>query len=46
MLRRSKEKRLVQGALGVKMIIVNGEVMVEESEHTGAFPGRVLETGR
>jgi N-acyl-D-aspartate/D-glutamate deacylase len=36
------EKRLIQKALGVKMTIVNGEVLVEDGEHTGAFPGRVL----
>ncbi|HWP58368.1 MAG TPA: amidohydrolase family protein [Candidatus Acidoferrales bacterium] len=36
------EKRLVQKARGVKMTVVNGEVLTEDGEHTGAFPGRVL----
>ena len=40
------EKRLVQRALGVKMTIVNGEVLVEDGEHTGVFPGRVLGNGK
>jgi len=40
------EKRLIQKALGVKMTIVNGEVLTEEGEHTGAFPGQVLENYR
>ena len=36
------EKRLVQKATGVKMTVVNGEVLTEDGRHTGAFPGRVL----
>jgi N-acyl-D-aspartate/D-glutamate deacylase len=40
------EKRLIQRALGVKMTMVNGEVLVEDGEHTGVFPGRVLGNGR
>jgi hypothetical protein len=28
--------------LRIKMTIVNGEILVEDSEHTGVFPGRVL----
>lgn len=36
------EKRLIQRAIGVKMTMVNGEVLVQDGEHTGAFPGRVL----
>ena len=39
------EKRLIQRALGVKMTMVNGAVLVEEGEHTGVFPGRVLGNG-
>lgn len=27
---------------GIPFVIVNGEVVIEESEHTGALPGRVL----
>jgi len=36
------EKRLVQKAVGVKMTVVNGEVLTEDGKHTGALPGRVL----
>jgi N-acyl-D-aspartate/D-glutamate deacylase len=39
------EKRLIQRALGVKMTMVNGAVLVEDGEHTGVFPGRVLGNG-
>jgi N-acyl-D-aspartate/D-glutamate deacylase len=39
------EKRLIQRALGVKMTLVNGSVLVEDGEHTGAYPGRVLGSG-
>lgn len=35
-------KRLIQKAVGVKMSIVNGEVLIEDGEHTGALPGQVL----
>jgi N-acyl-D-aspartate/D-glutamate deacylase len=27
---------------GVEYTIVNGEVLIEEGEHTGAYPGRVV----
>jgi N-acyl-D-aspartate/D-glutamate deacylase len=36
------EKRLIQRAIGVNMTTVNGELLVEQGEHTGAFPGRVV----
>ena len=36
------EKRLIQRAIGVKTTMVNGAVLVQDGEHTGAFPGRVL----
>lgn len=36
------EKRLVQKAVGVKMTMVNGEVLTEDGKHTGVLPGRVL----
>ncbi|MGH7772234.1 MAG: N-acyl-D-amino-acid deacylase family protein [Candidatus Binatia bacterium] len=36
------EKRLVQKAMGVKMTVVNGQVLTEDGKHTGALPGRVL----
>ncbi len=34
--------RFVQRARGVEMTIVNGEVLMERGEHTGAYPGRLL----
>jgi N-acyl-D-amino-acid deacylase len=30
-----------QRALGIDYVIVNGEVLLEGGEHTGALPGRV-----
>lgn len=36
------EKRLVQKAVGVKMTVVNGEVLTEDGAHSGVLPGRVL----
>jgi len=36
------EKRLIQRAIGVKTTMVNGAILVQDDEHTGAFPGRVL----
>ena len=39
------EKRLIQKAIGVKMTVVNGKVLVEDGEHTGGYPGRVLGNG-
>ncbi|HEY7558550.1 MAG TPA: amidohydrolase family protein [Candidatus Binatia bacterium] len=39
------EKRLIQRAIGVKMTVVNGKVLVEDGEHTGVYPGRVLGDG-
>jgi N-acyl-D-aspartate/D-glutamate deacylase len=36
------EKRLIQRADGIKMTIVNGQVLIEDGEHAGEFPGRVL----
>ncbi len=38
------ERRLIQKALGVKMTLVNGEVLTENGEHTGTLPGQVLGT--
>ncbi len=40
------EKRLVQKAVGVKMTVVNGQVLTEDGKHTGAFPGYVLGNAR
>ncbi|NJD59920.1 MAG: amidohydrolase [Anaerolineales bacterium] len=31
---------------GIDVVLVNGEVVVENGEHTGALPGRVLRHGR
>ena len=36
------EKRFIQKATGVDMTLVNGEVLVDKGEHTGALPGSVL----
>ena len=35
-------KRIIQRAQGVKAVMVNGEIVIEDGEHTGAWPGRVL----
>ena len=34
--------RLVQKTHGIKSTIVNGEVLIENNEHTGALPGRLM----
>jgi N-acyl-D-aspartate/D-glutamate deacylase len=34
--------RLVQKSVGIKATVVNGEVLTEGGEHTGAYPGQVL----
>jgi N-acyl-D-aspartate/D-glutamate deacylase len=39
------EKRLIQKANGIEMTIVNGQVLVEHGQHTGALPGAVLGGG-
>lgn len=31
--------------VGISSVIVNGEVVVDSGEHTGALPGRVLRRG-
>ncbi len=36
------EKRLIQKATGIEATIVNGQVLVQQGEHTGALPGMVL----
>ena len=41
----ANEKRFIQKAVGIEMTLVNGEVLVEKGEHTGALPGRVLGNG-
>jgi N-acyl-D-amino-acid deacylase len=35
-------KRIKEPAAGIMATIVNGEVLLEEGQHTGALPGRVL----
>ena len=34
--------RLVQKADGIAATVVNGEVLLRDGEHTGAYPGRLL----
>ena len=36
------EMHVKQGASGIDYVIVNGEVLLEDGEHTGALPGQVL----
>jgi len=36
------QPRLIQRADGIHMVIVNGEVVLEENRHTGALPGQVI----
>jgi N-acyl-D-aspartate/D-glutamate deacylase len=36
------EPRLIQKAEGISATVVNGEVLIESGEHSGAYPGRVL----
>jgi N-acyl-D-aspartate/D-glutamate deacylase len=34
-------KRRKQLAQGIELTVVNGQVLIEKGEHTGAYPGRV-----
>ena len=36
------EMHVKQGAIGIDYVIVNGEVLMEGGEHTGALPGQTL----
>jgi N-acyl-D-amino-acid deacylase len=36
------EPRLVQRATGIHYTIVNGQVLLDHGEHTGAYPGRLM----
>ena len=36
------EMHVKQGAVGIDYVIVNGEVLLEQGEHTGALPGQTL----
>jgi N-acyl-D-aspartate/D-glutamate deacylase len=38
--------RRVQGAEGISHVVVNGSVVLNQGQHSGAFPGRVLRAGR
>jgi N-acyl-D-aspartate/D-glutamate deacylase len=38
----ARQPRLIQPAQGVQKVIVNGEVVLEEGNHTGAIPGQVV----
>lgn len=35
-------KRIMQKASGIRTTIVNGEIFLNDGEHTGAFPGKLL----
>jgi len=37
---------LYSAAVGIDMVLVNGEIIVEQGEFTGARPGTVLRSGR
>jgi len=39
------EKRLIQKAVGIEATVVNGQVLIERGEHTGALPGKILGNG-
>jgi N-acyl-D-aspartate/D-glutamate deacylase len=41
----ANEKRFIQKAVGIEMTLVNGEVLVDKGQHTGALPGSVLGSG-
>jgi N-acyl-D-aspartate/D-glutamate deacylase len=38
----SRRRQLAQG---IHWTLVNGEVLIEEGEHTGAYPGKVARSG-
>lgn len=40
------ESRLYADADGIRMVIVNGEIVVQDGAATGTHPGRVLRSGR
>ena len=39
------ERRLKQKADGISATVVNGEILLQEQEHTGALPGQLLRRG-
>jgi N-acyl-D-aspartate/D-glutamate deacylase len=40
-----QQPRLIQQAKGIQIVIVNGEVVLEEGQYSGAVPGRVIRGG-
>lgn len=38
-------RRIVQRPIGVKTVLVNGAVLIEDGEHTGSLPGKLLPAG-
>jgi N-acyl-D-aspartate/D-glutamate deacylase len=38
--------RLTAGSVGVRRVLVNGQVIVEDSQTTGSTPGTLLRSGR
>ena len=42
----SGSPRRVQGAEGMHHVVVNGQVVLDHAQHSGAFPGRVLRAPR
>src|SRR5437660_9989404 len=36
------EMHVKQGAVGIDYVMVNGEVLLDHGEHTGALPGQTL----
>ncbi|MCE2486330.1 MAG: D-aminoacylase [Desulfurellaceae bacterium] len=41
----AQQPRLIQKAEGIHTVIVNGQVILEDGQHTGATPGQVLRAG-
>ena len=39
------ERRFVQRAEGIQSVVVNGEVVLTQGEHSGALPGQRLRAG-
>ena len=39
------ERRFVQRAEGIHYVVVNGEVVLTQGEHSGALPGQMLRAG-
>ena len=39
------ERRFVQRAEGIHHVVVNGEIVLTQGEHSGALPGQMLRAG-